>query len=76
MAVQIRLLASLSGDEEVLEVVEAEVIPAVGEVGGSLEAEDQFEVLVVLVVALIGLAEEAEPHSPLVQKQLTLEHIL
>jgi hypothetical protein len=69
-------VASLGGDQEVVEVVEAEVGPAVGEVGRRLQQEHLLEVLVVLLVGLVGLRQEAEPHSPLVQKQRILKHII
>lgn len=52
------------------------MVPAIGKVGGRLEEEDLLEVLVVLLVALVGLPYETEPHSPLIQKQLTLKHLL
>ena len=50
--------------------------PAVGEIGGRLDDEDALKVFVVLLVAFVGFSEEAEPHSPLVQKYLALYHII
>lgn len=63
-------------DEEVLESVESEVLPGVGEVGGRGQGEDELKVLVVLIAGLVGLCLEAKPDSPLMEKQLGFNHTI
>ncbi len=62
--------------KEILEIVETEVTPAVSEIGRRSEGEYELEVLVVLIVGLVGLGQEAEPNPPFVEKQLFLKHVL
>ena len=74
MGRRVPLLAVVSVDEEVVEVVEAELGPAVGEVGRRSEGEDASEVFVVFVLGLVGFSLEAEPDSPLVDEQAIFDH--
>lgn len=54
--------------QEVVKIVEAEVRPAVSEVCGCFQEEDHLEILIVVLIGITLISQEAKPHSPFVQK--------
>jgi len=65
-------LSIVGHHEEILEIVESEMSPTVGKVWRRAECKYKLEVFIVLLVRLVRFSQEAEPYSPLVEKQLFL----
>jgi hypothetical protein len=72
----LRFLLIVGLEQEVAEIVESEMVPAVPEIGGRSQGEHLLEIVVVFFIRLVGICDKAKPHSPLIDKKLTLKHRL